>query len=183
MNDGHLVKHLGDKAAAILLAVGVLAGCGARERTATPPSGGPTPGARTAPGPASDNPLADTTWRLVEFQSMDDAVGTTRPADPSLYVMTLHADGTVAMRLNCNRATGSWSAEPSADRSNGRFQFGPLAATRALCPPPSLDERFVADAASVRGYMIRDGRLSLSLMADAGIYLWEPGGETPSKVP
>lgn len=44
---------------------------------------------------------------------MDDAQGTTRPDDPSLYTMTLNADGTASLRLNCNRATGSWTAEPS----------------------------------------------------------------------
>jgi hypothetical protein len=27
----------------------------------------------------AENPLADTEWRLVEFQSMDDAEGTVRP--------------------------------------------------------------------------------------------------------
>ena len=46
--------------------------------------------------------------------------------------------------------------------------------TRALCPPPSLDERIAADSAYVRSYFLRDGVLALSLMADAGIYLWEP---------
>jgi heat shock protein HslJ len=170
--------------AALLLALGLTAGCGTRERTAnTPATGSPATDAGKAPVTASGAPLAETSWRLVEFQSMDDAIGTIRPADPSLYAMRLQGDGTVAMRLNCNRATGAWSAEPSADPSNGRFRFGPLAATRAVCPPPSLDERIVADAASVRGYMIRDGRLSLSLMADAGIYVWEPGDEMPAKVP
>jgi heat shock protein HslJ len=167
-----------------LLAVAVCAGCATRERrAAAPPAGDAAPRAGTAPRAVPGGPLAGTTWRLVEFQSMDDAVGTTRPSDPSLYVMTLQGDGKVAMRLNCNRATGSWSAEPSADPSNGGFRFGPLAATRALCPPPSLDERIVADAASVRGYMIRDGRLSLSLMADAGIYVWERAGDTSTSGP
>jgi hypothetical protein len=35
---------------------------------------------------------------------MDDAIRTERPDDPSLYTMQLNSDGTVAMRLNCNRA-------------------------------------------------------------------------------
>ncbi|HEX9189559.1 MAG TPA: META domain-containing protein, partial [Vicinamibacteria bacterium] len=110
----------------------------------------------------------------VEIRSMDDAVGTKRPADPSLYTMRLNADGTVNLRLNCNRATGTWSAEPSAEPSNGRFTFGPLAMTRALCPPPSLDETIAAHSPFIRGYFLKDGRLSLSLMADGGIWLWEP---------
>lgn len=117
--------------------------------------------------------LAGTRWQLVEFQSMDDAIGTLRPADPTVFTMDLNEDGTVSMRLDCNRATGSWSAEPSADASSGRFEFGRLAFTRALCPPPNLDEQIARDAEFVRGYLLRDGRLYLSLMADAGIYAWE----------
>lgn len=118
--------------------------------------------------------LAGTRWQLVEFQSMDDAIGTLRPADPSVFTMDLNEDGTVTMHLDCNRATGSWSAGPSADAISGRFQFGRLAVTRALCTPPNLDEQIARDAEFVRGYLLRDGRLYLSLMADAGIYAWEP---------
>jgi heat shock protein HslJ len=84
-----------------------------------------------------------------------------------------------AMQLNCNRATGTWKAKPSADSANGRFEFGPLAGTRALCPPPSLDERVAGQAQFVRSYLLKDGRLHLSLMADGGIYVWEPTTEVP----
>lgn len=118
--------------------------------------------------------LAGTRWQLVEFQSMDDAIGTLRPTDPSAFTMQLREDGTVSMRLDCNRANGSWSAVPSADGTSGRFEFSGLASTRALCPPPNLDEQIARDADFVRGYLLRDGRLYLSLMADAGIYAWEP---------
>jgi hypothetical protein len=92
--------------------------------------------------------------------------------------MHLRADGSVQMQLNCNRAQGTWSVTPAADGASGRFQFGPLAATRALCPPPSMDEMIVAQAGFVRGYLLKDGNLYLSLMADAGIFAWapEPGG-------
>lgn len=121
--------------------------------------------------------LAGTDWRLVEFQSMDDATGTLRPEDPSLYTMRLNADGTVAMRLNCNRATGTWSVDPTGDASSGRFAFGPLAATRAMCPPPSMDEQIVAQSEFVRSYLLQENRLYLSLMADGGIYAWERQGE------
>jgi heat shock protein HslJ len=130
-----------------------------------------------AGGADAPAPLAGTEWRLVEFQSMDDAQGTTRPEDPSLYTLRLDADGTVSMRLNCNRASGTWTAEPSADPSNGSFEFGPLAVTRALCPPPSMDEQIASQSEYIRGYLLRDGRLHLSLMADGGIYTWEPMDE------
>jgi heat shock protein HslJ len=133
--------------------------------------------------PASDkvvSALANTQWRLVEFQSMDDATGTVRPRDPSLYTLSLNGDGTVTMKLNCNRAKGAWSAEASRDATNGRFAFGPLAMTRAHCPPPSMDETIAAQAQFIRTYLLKDGRLYLSLMADGGIYAWEPDSGKPS---
>jgi heat shock protein HslJ len=132
---------------------------------------------------ALHRPLADTRWRLVEFQSMDDAQGKTRPHDPAAYTMHLRADGSVQMQLNCNRAQGTWSARPAADGTSGGFEFGPLAATRALCPPPSMDEMIAAQARFVRGYLLKDGNLYLSLMADGGIFAWTPdpavGGSAP----
>jgi len=167
--------------AAIVLSGAALLDCG--------PSGGstaPSPEAEpaapesgekksdSAAEPATESPLAGTEWQLVEFQSMDDAQGTTRPDDPSKYTMRLNEDGTVNMKLNCNRATGTWSAEAASDPSSGSFEFGPLASTKALCPPPSMDEQITVQAQYIRSYLLKDGRLYLSLMADGGIYAWEP---------
>jgi heat shock protein HslJ len=121
---------------------------------------------------AQPKALAGTAWRLVEIQSMDDTVA--RPDDRSKYTMRLNKDGAVAMRLNCNRASGKWSAQAGPGGTSGQFEFGPLAMTRALCPPPSLDERIGAQASYVRSYLLKDGRLHLSLMADGGIIVWEP---------
>lgn len=127
-----------------------------------------------AAGSFQNNTLAGTHWRLVEFQSMDDATGTVHPDDPSQYTMRLNRDGAVTMRLNCNSASGTWSADANNTSTSGRFEFGPLAATRALCPPPSMDERIVAQAGYIRSYLLKNGRLYLSLMADGGVYVWEP---------
>jgi hypothetical protein len=109
----------------------------------------------------------------VEFQSMDDAIGAIRPDNPADYTLSLQADGTASLKLDCNSATGSWSAEPAGDGASGSFSFGPLAATMAICPEPTMGERIAADAAYVRGYLLRGERLYLSLMADAGIYAWQ----------
>ena len=171
--------------AGVLLSSGFVMGCGGAEKAAdsaaaTTPA--PEAGSTEIAKDANDVALAGTSWRLVEFQSMDDAVGVTRPKDPSVYTMRLNADGTVEMRLNCNRANGNWSAEPSEDGSNGGFEFGPLAMTRALCPPPSMDEQIAAQSEYIRSYLLRDGNLYLSLMADGGIYAWQPDAEA-SEVP
>ena len=170
--------------AAILLSGAVLAGCGAPgEEAATrrdvqssaPESGRSAQAASTGP----PSPLAGTEWRLIEIQSMDDAVGTSRPDDPSRYVMRLNGDGTVALRLHCNSTNGTWFAEAGADLFSGRFEFGPLAATRALCPSPSLDERVAKEARYIRSYLLKDGRLHFHCLADGGIQVWEPLAEEP----
>lgn len=121
-----------------------------------------------------DSVLGDTEWRLVEIQSLGDDVASQRPADPSRYTMRLSRDGSVAMVLNCNRGNGTWKAIAATDRISGSFEIGPLAITAALCPAPSLDERLAAQLPFVRGYLLRDGRLHLSLMADGGVLVWEP---------
>ena len=145
-------------------------GCG---QVPAPPKE-PAAGARAGSASPANRPLSGTDWRLVEIQSMDDVTGTKRPDDRAKYTMHLGDDGTVTMQLNCNRATGTWTSEPASDGTSGRFGFGPLAGTRALCPPPSLDEHITAQAPQVRGYLLKNGRLHLSLMADGGILVWEP---------
>jgi heat shock protein HslJ len=138
-----------------------------------------------AGGADASAPLAGTQWRLVEFQSMDDAQGTARPGEGTLYTMWLHGDGTVTMQLNCNRATGTWSIRPGSEATSGQFEFGPLAATRALCPPPSMDESIVVQSSYIRSYLLKEDRLYLSLMADGGIYVWarETGASSVAAAP
>lgn len=130
------------------------------------------PLASPAPDPAGGGSLAGTTWRLIAFESSDDAIGTVRPADPAVYTMTLGADGQATLRLDCNRGSAGWSALPAGGDS-GSFTFGPMAMTRAYCGPTSMDARIARDAEYVRTYVLRDGRLHLNLMADAGNYVWE----------
>ena len=152
----HVVARL--RVPALLLA-SVLAGC-------------QTPAGKPPVGNESFSGLGGTSWRLVEIQSMDDSQGTTRPDDPSKYTISFGSDGSAALRLDCNRGMGPWKSEP-ADSSSGSLRIGPFAVTKALCPPPSLGERVEGQLGYVRSYLLRDGRLSMSLMADGGILIWE----------
>lgn len=43
-----------------------------------------------------------------------------------------------------------------------------------MCPPDSLHDRMVKDWEFVRSYTLKDGHLFLALMADGGIYEFEP---------
>jgi len=111
--------------------------------------------------------LGGTAWQLVKFQGGDGQ--TLVPDDGSKYTIEFFADGSVAMRIDCNRGRGSWK---SAGPNN--LEFGPLALTRALCPVGSLHDELVRQWPYVRSYVVRDGRLFLSMMADGGTIEFEP---------
>lgn len=112
--------------------------------------------------------LAGTSWQLVRFEGGDGTVLT--PDDRAKYTLAFEKDGNgVAMRLDCNRGRGTWSSS-----GVGQVQFGPMAVTRAMCPPGSLHDQIVRQWGNIRSYVIRDGHLFLSLMADGGTYEYEP---------
>jgi heat shock protein HslJ len=132
----------------------------------TAPAASP-PKARPA---AADSSLAGSRWRLEQFQSSDDATGVLKPAAGAVYEIEFGTDGALSMKLDCNRAAGRWSAQPSGP-GRGTLSLSAGAMTRAMCPPGSLDTRIAGDAEHVRSYIVGD-RLSLSLMADGGVYTW-----------
>jgi len=117
--------------------------------------------------PGASESLVGTSWQLVKFQGGDGAVLT--PDDRSKYTLAFAADGVVNARIDCNRGRGGWkSAGPS------QIEFGPMAITRAMCPPGSLHDQLVKHWPFIRSYTMRDGRLFLALMADGGTYEFEP---------
>jgi heat shock protein HslJ len=123
---------------------------------------------RRAAAPDRDaSPLQGTSWQLVRFQGGDDTVLT--PDDGAKYTLQFGAGGRIAARLDCNRGNGTWQATGA-----GQLTLGPLALTRAMCPPGSLHDHLVRQWAAIRSYVIEDGHLFLSLMADGGIYEFAP---------
>jgi heat shock protein HslJ len=106
-------------------------------------------------------------WQLVRFEGGDGA--TLTPDDPASYTLEFADGGALLARLDCNRGRGTWQSTGA-----GNLTFGPLALTRAMCPPGSLHDQIVRQLPYVRSYLLKDGRLFLSLMADGGIYEFEP---------
>ncbi len=111
--------------------------------------------------------LGGTSWQLVKFQGSDDTILT--PDDNTKYTIAFAANGGLSARIDCNRGHGTWQSS-----GPGQLQFSQLALTRAMCPPGSLYDRIVKHWEFVRSYLIKDGHLFLSLMADGGIYEFEP---------
>jgi len=102
----------------------------------------------------------------VKFQSRDDSV--LRPDDRSKYTLAFGTDGSLGARIDCNRGRGTWKSS-----GKGQLEFGPMAITRAMCPPGSLHDQLVRQLPHVRSYVIKGGHLFLSLMADGGVYEFE----------
>ena len=127
-----------------------------------------------APAPVAGDaggqpPLAGTAWQLVSYRAGEAGAAELRPARPDQYQLRFGADGRVAAQVDCNRGSGTWTA----DASSGSLALGPLSTTRMMCPPGPLDGRLPGDIEAVRSYRIVDGRLHLALAGAAGIYTWE----------
>jgi len=112
-------------------------------------------------------PLENTAWQLVQITSMDDRVFV--PNERDHYMLTFGSEGRLVVRSDCNRGQGSWTHKESSG-----LEFGPLATTKALCPPGSLDERFIRELRYVRSYGFEDEHLFLATMADGSILEFEP---------
>ncbi len=111
--------------------------------------------------------LRGSAWRLLNITSMDDSV--LRPNDPNNYTLRFDAEGRVAIKADCNSASGSWSSKAGC-----QVKFRAIAATRARCQPESLSQNYLAQFDWVRSYVKRGGHLFLATMADGSIIEFEP---------
>lgn len=155
----------------IFLAAITLAGC-------SPESTDQAPAATTvvveAPEVIEEFPdLSGTSWQLVNIMEMDGSIA--EPGDRSLYTLKFGPEGQADMLADCNRGTGSWSSEAS-----GQLQFGPIAASQALCPADSLSDNYLVQIEQVRSYVVKNGNLFLATMTDGLIMELEtPPSEQP----
>ena len=152
------------------LAAAAFAGVAASCAKAQSPAGTATDRAPTGQPPSAS--LAGTTWQLVRFHGDDDT--TLTPGERAKYTIEFLADGRLNARVDCNRGSSTWTSA-----SANQIEFGPLALTRAHCPDGSLHDQIVKQWGYVRSYVLKDGHLFLALMADGGVYEFEPVGLKP----
>jgi heat shock protein HslJ len=110
--------------------------------------------------------LAGTSWQLVRFKGSDDT--TLTPDDRSKYTISFEGGGKLTARIDCNRGVGTWK-----EGGPGQIEFGPLALTRAMCPPGSLHDQIVRHWEHITSFILRDGHLFLAVKMDSGIYEFE----------
>ena len=115
---------------------------------------------------ATASELTGSTWRLVQLRASKDTVIT--PEKVAVYTVEFGTSGQVIVVGGCNRGGGTYTVTPPKGLS-----IGPLATTRAMCPPGSMSARFLGDFAQMRAYEIVAGMLYISL-ANGAIYQFAP---------
>ena len=136
----------------------VLAACSATG------AGGPVlPGLVNAPPPplgAEDSLPIGVVWTWLSTQTRDGS-GVV-PEGRERYTLEFRPGGTVNVRADCNRGSGSYT------RNGNTLGIGPIALTRMACPPDSKDGDFVKGLAAVSGHSMVGSDLVLTLGSNAG---------------
>jgi len=119
--------------------------------------------------PEDDAPhaqLLGTTWALerVLFADGTELV----PSDAAGYTVTLGADGSAALKIDCNRGIGRFALDGE------RLSFSAFATTRAFCGPGSLEQPLLEQIAIVVSYQFDDGALVLATSMDASLLVFRP---------
>ena len=122
------------------------------------------PGSIDAPPPpiaaAGDALLTGIVWNWKETVMSDGK--RIVPSSPARYTLLFQPGGMVAVQADCNRGSGSYLLNGAS------LVFGPIAMTRAMCPPGSADADFMKGLEGVSAQLFRGNDLVLTLKADSG---------------
>jgi len=117
--------------------------------------------------PAGDMSSDDTasgivgmSWKWAQTIYNNDTM--TVPAEPDLYTVMLHRDGTVDVRADCNRGGGTYV------NKGGSISINITHTTMAMCPPGSLEGEFLRNLDAAAAYFMAEGDLYLDLKFDTG---------------
>lgn len=115
--------------------------------------------------------LAGVVWEWRDFRGGNDEL--IQPDDPGNYTVSFLADGKLAIKADCSRATGSYTVDgPKIDLMIGGV-------IRMKCPPGSLMDRYLQDLGDATSHVFREGDLYLALPVDAGIMAFAARYEEP----
>jgi heat shock protein HslJ len=81
---------------------------------------------------------------------------------PDVYTLAFLPDSTVRVVIDCNRGSGNYHIDGKSIR------IGPVATTRMMCPPGSMDTVFGQEIDAARSWFVQSDTLMLDLMADSG---------------
>ena len=110
--------------------------------------------------------LVEITWEWIGLTTTTEQLTVHAP---ERYTIVFRTDGRVAVGADCNRGSGSYSIG-----GNRRVTWGPMALTRAACPPDSHSDRFVRELSRATSFFLKDGDLFLELPIDSGTLRFRP---------
>ena len=139
-----------------LAAVLIAAGCAKKKQNADTGAAADT----TQIGTAAPADSADRgPWRWIATVTPTGRVACN---NPDMYTLTFLPDSTVRVLIDCNRGSGRYHVDGKSIR------IGPVATTRMMCPPGSMDATFGKQIDAARGWFLQADTLMLDLMADSG---------------
>jgi len=97
-------------------------------------------------------------WQHTRYNNDTEAI----PPDPTHYTMAFNTDGTLNIRVDCNRGGGTYSI------AENRITIEVTHTTRAMCPPDSLDQTFLKDINAAGIHFFNEDDLYLDLIYDTG---------------
>jgi heat shock protein HslJ len=116
-------------------------------------------GAAQTAAPVLADTLGRGPWRWVATVTPVERIV---PSDPGRYTVEFLPDSTARVLLDCNRGSGAYHVAGKSIR------VGPVAATRMMCPPGSLDAKFGQQLDAARTWFMRGDTLMIDLFADSG---------------
>lgn len=106
--------------------------------------------------------ISDVVYQWVQTLYNNDSK--VEPNEPKNYTVQFMADGTIAVKADCNQKGGTYSVSVQ-DR---RISIKITTSTMAACPEGSLEDEFVRGLTASSQYFIRDGDLYIDLKYDTG---------------
>jgi para-nitrobenzyl esterase len=105
--------------------------------------------------PVNSNALQDVQWNLesVQLQGGEALV----PVPGEEYFLRFGSDGFLSGRVHCNVINAEYGA------SDGELFVGPVAMTRAFCPPSAVADAFLSGINRMTAYRIQEDRLFIIL--------------------
>lgn len=116
--------------------------------------------------------LAESSWVLAEISAGQAADAQSEAVEEGLYTLLFRADGSAAMRFDCNRGFGRWQVVEDGGAGQGSIAITDMGVTKALCPPTSISDRVIADFAAFDRYKIVGEQLELKIEQKSVSYHW-----------
>ncbi len=117
------------------------------------------------------NPLTGVLWEWAAIIKAGDKHQSVVP-DPASYTVVFNDDGTMAIKADCNNATGTYTLD------NASLTITVGGVTRMACPPGSFGDTMLAALGKVTSYDIEEGNLVLRLGDGGNSMLFRNAGAT-----